>query len=304
MRLKNFLGLAFLACLWGPSFVFIKVAVQEIPPLKMVVGRVGIAAVLLYLVLRLQGRSLPPFGPVWKHFAFLGFMHNALPFALFNWGEQYIDSALAAILNGTTPLFTILLAHFFVADDRLTPAKVSGALIGFGGLLLLIGPSLLGGLQATTLGLLAVAMATICYAVAIVYSRLSMRGLPPLVAPTAQLGMATLFALPLSLFIEQPYRLPMPSWAALGSLLVLAAIGTALAFGVYYFLIERIGASAISMVTYIIPVVGIILGVVLLDEALAWNAYAGCALILCGVMFANGLIRLPALWRRLAGAAA
>ncbi|HMQ50729.1 MAG TPA: DMT family transporter, partial [Anaerolineae bacterium] len=203
--MKNFLGLAFLACLWGPSFVFIKVAVQEIPPLTMVVGRVGIAAALLYLMLRLQGRNLPPFGPVWKHFAFLGFIHNALPFALFNWGEQYIDSALAAILNGTTPLFTILLAHFFVTDDRLTPAKVVGALIGFGGLLLLIGPALLGGLQGTTLGLLAVATATVCYAVAIVYSRLSMRGFPPLVAPTAQLSMATLFALPLSLLIEQPY---------------------------------------------------------------------------------------------------
>ncbi|HMR67943.1 MAG TPA: DMT family transporter, partial [Anaerolineae bacterium] len=141
------------------------------------------------------------------------------------------------------------------------------------------------------------------YAVAIVYSRLSMRGFPPLVAPTAQLSMATLFALPLSLFIEQPYHLPLPSWAALGSLLVLAAMGTALAFVVYYFLIERIGASSISMVTYIIPVVGVILGVTLLDETLAWNAYAGCAFILLGVMIVNGVIPLPALWRRWAGAA-
>ncbi|MCP4361277.1 MAG: DMT family transporter, partial [Chloroflexi bacterium] len=194
------------------------------------------------------------------------FFQNAFPFALFNWGEQYIDSALAAILNGTTPLFTIILAHLFVADDRLTPAKVLGVLVGFGGLILLIAPSLMGGFQVTTWGLIAIAVASASYGVAIVYSRLNLRGQPPLVAPTAQLGLATLYMLPLSLFIEQPFQLPIPSLPAFGSLITLAVFGTALAFVVFYRIIERVDASYASMVTYLVPVFGVTLGVLILGE--------------------------------------
>lgn len=297
MGLKNFLWLVFLASLWGPSFIFIKIAVQDIPPLTMVVGRVGIAALLLYLILRMRGRNLPGFGPIWKHFAVMAFFHNALPFALFNWGEQHIDSALAAILNGTTPLFTIILAHIFIEDDRLTPGKVGGVLVGFGGLLLLIGPSMLAGMHLTTWGLIAVAVAAASYGVAIVYSRLNLRGLPPLVAPTAQLALAALYMLPLSLLIEQPFSLPAPSWGALGSLLFLAIFGTALAFVVYYYIVERTSATYLSMVTYLVPIFGVILGVLVLDEQLRWNAYAGCALVLTGVMIVNGAFR-SLLWLR------
>ncbi len=296
--MRNFLWLVLLASLWGPSFLFIKIAVEDIPPLTMVVGRVGVAATLLYLILRMQGRNLPKFGVTWKHFAFMAFFQNALPFALFNWGEQHIDSALAAILNGTTPLFTIILAHIFADDDRLTPAKVLGVLVGFGGLLLLIAPSLLEGMQATTWGLLAVAIAAACYGIAIVYSRVNLRGLPPLVAPTAQLGLAALFVLPLSLFIEQPFSLPAPSLAALGSLVTLAVFGTALAFLIFYHIIERVSASYVSMVTYMVPVFGVILGVLVLNEQLGWNAYAGCALILAGVMIVNGVFDRSITWLR------
>ena len=298
MKLRNFLLLILLAALWGPSFLFIKVAVADIPPLTLVVGRVGIGAVLLYAFLRWQGRSLPRSPSIWKHVAFVAFFHNALPFVLFGWGEQYIDSAMASILNGTTPLFTIVLAHFFVADDRLTGAKVGGVLLGFGGLLLLIAPSLAAGLQVTTLGLLAVAFASACYGVAIVYTRNHMRGLPPLVAPTAQMIMATIYVLPFSLLLEQPFSLPAPSPASLGSLLALGVLGTAVAFIVYYRLMETADPSYVSMVTYVIPVIGVILGVVILSERLTWNAYAGCALILLGVVIVNGVFKeLP--WRRL-----
>ncbi|MCB0168495.1 MAG: EamA family transporter [Anaerolineae bacterium] len=298
MRLKNFLWLFVLASLWGPSFLFIKVAVQEIPPLTLVVGRVGIAALLLLIILRMQGRRLPKFGPVWIHFAVMALVQNALPFTLFNWGEQYIDSALAAILNGTTPLFTILLAHIFVDDDHLTLGKMLGVLVGFGGLIILIMPSLVGGIEATTWGLIAVTIAAVSYGIAMVYSRLNLRGLPPLVAPTAQLTVATLYMLPLSLLFERPFLLPLPSLAAGGSLFVLAAFGTALAFVIYYRLIEQASASFVSMVTYVIPVFGVFLGVVILNETLDWNAYAGCALILVGVMLVNGVFKsLPGLRR-------
>jgi drug/metabolite transporter (DMT)-like permease len=281
-----------LAALWGPSFLFIKVAVAEIPPLTLVAGRVGIAAALLLAMLRLQGGSLPKSRRLWMHFAVVGLFSNALPFALFSWGELYIDSALAAILNGTTPLFTMVLAHFFIADDRLSPVKVAGALLGFGGLALLIAPSLMGGVQATTLGLLAVTAAAASYGIAIVYTRQNLRGLPPLVGPVAQLTMASIYIVPLALIIEQPYRLPMPSWAAAGSLLTLAVFGTAVAFIVYYRLMERTSATYVSMVTYVVPVFGLALGIIVLAERPAWNAYAGCALILAGVMIVNGVFKM------------
>lgn len=294
MGLRNFGWLLILASLWGPSFLFIKVAVAEIPPISLVAGRVSLAAIVLYLILRLQGGQLPNFGSIWKHFAFMGLVHNALPFVLFSWGEMHIASALAAILNGTTPLFTILLAHIFIEDDRLTPTKLTGVMIGFSGLLLLIGPSLVtDGLQVTTLGLLAIALAAGCYGIAIVYSRKNLRGLPPLVAPTAQLTLASLYLLPLSLWLEQPYNLAMPSWPATGSLLTLAIFGTAIAFVVYYHALERIPASSLSMVTYLIPIIGTVLGVVVLNEQLGWNTYLGCALILLGVMTVNGVFK----WR-------
>ena len=297
MKWKNFLLLLVLAALWGPSFLFIKIAVAEVPPLTIVLGRVGIGGLLLYGILRLQGRNLPPLGRVWLHFAFAAIVQNAIPFLLFGWGEQYIDSALAAILNGTTPLFTLLLAHMFTSDDRLTPTKTLGTFIGFSGLALLIGPSLLGGVKATTWGLIAVAVASLCYGIAIVYGRRNLRGLPPLVAPTAQLLLAALFALPLSLVLEQPFNLPAPSWPALGSLLALGAFGTGLAFVVYYRIMEQTSATYVSMVTYLVPVFGVILGVVILNEQLGWNAYLGCALILLGVMIVNGVFRL-AVWQR------
>ncbi len=289
MGFKNFLWLLFLACLWGPSFIFIKVAVGDIPPLTLVTGRVGIAAVILYGVLLLQGRALPRPGPIWKHFAVMAFFSNALPFVLFSWGELHIDSALAAILNGTTPLFTMVLAHFFVADDRVTPAKLVGMLLGFGGLFVLIAPSLLGGVTATTWGLIAVTGAAASYGVALVYARNTLRGVPPLVVPAAQLIIATLMILPLALWVEQPLSLPTPSWPALGSLLALAVLGTAVAFVVYYYILERTSATYLSTVTYLVPVFGVVLGVLVLSEDLQWNAYAGCALILVGVMVVNGV---------------
>jgi drug/metabolite transporter (DMT)-like permease len=303
MALRNFGWLLFLASLWGPSFLFMKVAVQEIPPFTLVLGRVGIAALLLYLILRLTGRNLPKLGPIWLRFAVVGFFANALPFVLISWGEIHISSALAAILNGTTPFFTILLAHVFTIDDRLTPVKIVGTMVGFVGLVLLIAPSLWQGVYATTWGLVAVTAATASYGVGIVYTRLKLRGLPPLVGPTAQVTMATLYILPLSLWLEHPFSLPAPSWPAWASMLGLALLGTALAYVVYYYIIERTSATYVSMVTYLVPIFGVALGIVVLDEQPGWLAYVGCALILVGVMTVNGVFRFST-WRRVAGAAA
>lgn len=300
MNVRNLLLLLTLAALWGPSFLFIKVAVEEIPPLTLVLGRVAIGAAFLMGILAIQRRRLPDDRRLWGHLAVVAFLHNALPWVLLSWGEQYIDSALASILNGTTPLFTIVLAHFFVAGDRITASKIIGVLIGFAGLFLLILPSLAGGVQASTWGLIAVTVAAALYGVAMIYSRNNLRGLPPLVAPAAQLLLATLYMFPLALLVDKPWTLDRPSTAATASLLALGVLGTGLAFIVYYRLLETANPTYISMVTYVIPVFGVILGVIILNEQLTWYALAGFALILLGVMVVNGLFanHLPILSRR------
>ncbi|MCB0208757.1 MAG: EamA family transporter [Anaerolineae bacterium] len=293
MHLTNFFRLFFLALLWGSSFLFVKVAVAEIPPFTTVLMVVGIATLVLYGILRWQGGRLPKFGPIWTRFAVAGLLHNALPFALLVFGEQHVDSALAAVLNGTSPLYAILLAHFLTKDDRLTSGKSLGLFVGFGGLLFFVLPSLRGGVHASLWGLIAVGAAAASYGIAIVYTRTYLRDLPPLVAPTAQLGMATVYALPLALLIDKPFSLTLPSVNAIGAVLALALFGTALSYIVYYRLIKQMSASHVSMVTYLVPIVGLVLGVVVLNEQLTWNAYVGCALILAGVMLVNGFIKLP-----------
>ena len=299
MNGKNLLLLITLAALWGPSFLFIKVAVAEIPPLTLVFGRVAIGAAFLLIVLRAQRGRLPNDRRIWGHLAVMALLHNALPWVLLSWGEQYIDSALASILNGTTPLFTIILAHFLVAGDEMTASKLTGVLIGFAGLILLILPSLQDGLQATTWGLVAVTVAAALYGVAIIYSRNHLRGLPPLTAPTTQLLLATLYMAPVALLIDKPWTLARPSPVALGSLFLLGILGTGLAFIVYYRLLETAGPTYISMVTYVIPIFGVVLGVLVLNEQLTWYALGGFILILLGVMVVNGLFanHLPMLRR-------
>lgn len=302
MKIKIFIWLLILALLWGPSFLFVKVAVQDIPPLTLVAVRVSLAAVMLYGILRAQGHSLPKFGSIWKHFAVMGFLYNAVPYVLLSWGQQYIDSAPAAILIGTTPLFTMILAHLFMANDRLTSTKTVGVIVGFGGLVVLLAPALLGGLQATIWGLLAAVVAAASYGGAIVYAQKTLRGLPPLVGPTAQLTMAAIYLLPLSFVVERPYTMSLPSWSAIGSLLLLTVFSTALAFVIYYRAMEISSATTLSMVTYMIPIVATILGVMVLHERLGWNAYLGCVLVVLGVMVVNGA--LPSIsWRRLTGVA-
>lgn len=289
MKLKSIFWLVSLALLWGVAFLFVKVAVQDIPPLTLVTARVGSAALILYLIMRAQNRPLPAFGSTWLHCAVVGLLYNAVPYALLAWAQQYIDSALAAMFIGATPLFTMALAHWFTLDDHFTPAKISGIVLGFGGLVILLAPEIVGGVEVTSLGLLAALAAAASYGGAIVYARQTVRNLPPLAGPTIQLTSAALFLLPLSLAIERPFTLPWPSWTALESLMVLAIFSTALAFFLYYRAMETSSATTLAMVTYLVPVVATIVGVVVLNEQLAWSAYLGFVLIILGIVTVNGL---------------
>ncbi len=302
MKMKLFFWLFVLAWLWGSAFLFVDVAVQDIPPLTLVATRVALAAAILYVVLRAQGHKLPKFGPIWKHFSGVGLLYNALPYVLLSWGQQYVDSGMAAVLIGTVPIFTMILGHLFTTSERLTSTKIIGVVVGFGGLVLLVAPALLAGVEATMWGLLAALAAAASYGGALVYAQQKLRGLPPLVGPTAQLTTAAVFLIPVALVIERPYTLPMPSWSAAGALLLLTVLSTALAFVLYYRLMEFTGATTLSMVTYMIPIVATILGVVVLHEQLGWHVYMACGLIILGVMAVNGLFQSFS-WRQLAQAA-
>ena len=298
MKTRNLLLLLLLATLWGPSFLLIKVAVAEIPPISLIVGRVGLAAVLLYALLRLGGNNLPRPGRIWFPLAVVALFHTSLPFVLLSWAEQHIDSALAAILNALTPLFTILIAHLLTTDDKLTPTKAAGIALGLVGVLFFIAPSLRFGVQASTWGILAMIAVSASYGFALVFARKRVNHLPSIVAPTSQMILSTLFLLPLMLIIDQPFNQPLPSLQSIGAVVALAILGTVLAFIVYYRLLKSAPASFASMVTYLVPVIGILLGVIILGERLAWNDYAGFGLILLGVLIVNGAfrnLRLPGL---------
>ena len=291
MKSKNLLLLLLLAALWGPSFLLIKVAVAAIPPITLIFGRVGIAAILLYLLLRMRGGSLPRPGRIWFPLAVVALFQTSLPLVLLSWAEQHIDSALAAILNGLTPLFTILFAHLLTADDKLTAPKAAGIGLGLVGVLFFVAPSLQSGVEASTWGILAMIVVTASYGFAGVQTRKHLNHLPPLSAPAGHMILSTLFLLLPMLIIDQPFNQPPPPPQAIGAVVALAVFGTTLAFIVYYRLLKSASASYASMVTYLVPVIGVLLGVVFRGERLAWNDYIGFGLIMLGVLIVNGAFR-------------
>lgn len=299
MRLKNFLLLLFLASLWGPSFLFIKIAVVEIPPITLAAWRIFVAAIVINIYLYARGGTFVKDIQFWKHVTIAGFFAHALPFVLINWGEQFIDSALASILNGLTPIFTIVMANFVIQDDRMDLGKVIGAIFGFIGLVILVLPSLVSGFQANTMGIFAVGIAAASYGVALVYARLNLKGTKPVYAPASQLLVTSIYLLPFSLAVDGPVKVMDLSWAALGSVLVLAILGTALAFVIYYKLLDSSSASYLSLVTYLIPLYGVVLGVTLLDETLTMSTILGAVLILLGIGVVNSKLehRVKSKWK-------
>lgn len=282
----HWLLLVALACLWGPSFLMIKIGLREIPPLSMAAGRVGIAAVLMWGVMRLGGARFPKDRIFWKRFFTMGFLANALPFALLMLGESVATSALAAIFNGITPVATALIAHAVLPGERLTGLTIFGVTAGFVGILFLFLPSIhtdLGGSDMIW-GMVAFLGMSTSYGASMVYSRKALRGYGKYVGPAAQLICATIVLVPVALIFEWD-RLRVPGPESFGALLWLAVIATALAYAVYYRLLERAGATFISLVTLFLPPMGVLLGVLFLEESVGWNALVGCGLILLGVGF-------------------
>lgn len=279
----NLLLLLILGIIWGASYLFIKVIVTEVPVLTLVAGRVTLATIIMWGILRARGLSLPRSRRMWGAYAMLGFLGAALPYSLISWGEQYIPSGLASLLQATTPMFTVILAHFLSDDERVTMSKIMGVVIGFVGVGILMLPDPSTGLRADLLGQLAIVSSSLCYAGVAIYARSRLRGQPPLVSATGQLTMGMVYMLPASLLIDRPFGLS-PSLPVLASWMVLTILGTVVAYVIYFTLIERTSATFVTMVTYIIPINGLMLGALVLNEQLNATVLGSLVLILLGVL--------------------
>ncbi len=295
MSARQWLLLALLSVLWGGAFFFVEVALVDLPPSTIVFARLAIAAVALLAVVRLAGLALPRGWRAWLPFALLGLVNNALPFSLITWGQQSITGGLAAILNATAPLFTVLLAHVATDDERLTPGKLAGVLLGLAGVAVLVGPDALAGLGDAVLAQLAVLVAALCYAVAGLLGK-RLRAHPPPVTATAMVTCSALLMLPVAAWLDRPWLLPVPGPEAVGAVLGLALLSTVLAYLIFYRLLAGAGATNALLVTFLIPVSALLLGAGLLDEPVDAPQLAGMGLIGLGLVAVDGRA-----WRYLRG---
>ena len=274
-----------LSVLWGGSFFFVGVAVDGLPPPTIVALRVMLAALALNLAVLAMGERMPGGGRAWASFLAMGLLNNAVPFSLIAWGQTHIASGLASILNATTPLFTVLVAHALTGDERMSAGRLGGAIVGFAGVAVMIGPDALWGLGADLLAQFAILGAALSYAFAGVFGRRFARiGVEPLMAAIGQVTASALVLAPAALAVETPWRLPMPGaevWAAVAGL---ALLSTALAYLLYFRVLARAGATNLLVVTFLIPVSAIALGVAVLGERLAPLHFAGMALIGLGLI--------------------
>lgn len=293
MTLRDWLLLLFLSMLWGGSFFFVAVAVRDLPPLTVVICRTSFAALALALVLWIRRDAPPLTRPVIVAFLTMGLLNNVIPFSLLFWGQTSIPSGLASILIATMPIFSIVVAHFALADERMAANKVCGIGFGFAGVVVLMGADLWSGFDAATVGMLACLGAALFYGFASVYGRrFRAMNLSPLQVASGQLTSSTLMMIPIVAAIDAPWQLPMPGLPAAGAVIGLALLSSALAYVVYFRLLGAVGAVNVSLVTLLTPVSAILLGTLFLGESLKPQHYAGMALIAVGLLAIDGrLIR-------------
>ena len=284
--------LLMLALLWGGSFFFNGVAVRELPSFTLVWLRVAVAAATLLLVLRVIGQGMPRQPRVWAAFFGMGLLNNVLPFVLIVWGQHRIASGLASILNATTPLFTVLVAHVVTSDERLTLLKAAGVGVGFVGAAVMIGADAFGGLGTGVLAQLACLAGALSYAIAGIFGRRFRRmGVTPLATAAGQVSASTLMLLPAMLLVDRPWELAMPHAATWAAVLAVGLLSTALAYVLYFRILAAAGATNLLLVTFLIPVSAILLGVLVLHETLLLRHIMGMALLGAGLAFLDG--RLP-----------
>ncbi|WP_199314194.1 DMT family transporter [Leptolyngbya sp. FACHB-671] len=286
MTTTAWLLLILLSVLWGGSFFFIELTLQDLRPLTVVLGRVVLAAIALTTFAYFQGHQMPTSAKLWREFLVMGTLNNLIPFSLISWGQLHIDSSLAAILNATTPVFGVVLAHLLTADERLSVNRLLGVICGFFGVAVLVGTEVLSGLQLRGLGQFAVLLAAFSYACAGIYGR-RFRQLPATVAAAGMVSGTAIMMAPLTLVLERPWTAN-PDWMSMSALLALGLFSTAIAYLLYFHILAIAGATNLLLVTFLIPLSALLLGVFVLGESLEWNAFAGMALIFVGLAAIDG----------------
>ena len=283
-----------LALIWGAAFIFIKVAVTHVDPLTYVWLRLSIAAAALWLLLRWRGERLKLPLAIWGAILVLALFNNMIPFVLFGWGQQRITSGLASILNTTTPIWGVIVAHLWTRDERMTPAKVIGVLVGFAGVATMIGPDLLLNGDGTGLAQLACLTAALCYALAGVWARrFRTLGVTPIKVAAGQLIVGAFVMAPIALAIDQPWLRPLPPLEAWAAIIALALFCTALGYILYFKLIETAGATNALLVTLLVPPTAILLGGLIFGERLTGGQFAGFAIIALGLAVIDGRLLAP-----------
>jgi drug/metabolite transporter (DMT)-like permease len=281
--------IAILSILWGGAFFLIEIGLKSYSPNMLVFMRLALAVPPMWIAMRMMGARFPTDLHSWGMLTIVGALNCALPFILFFWGQQYLESGYASILNATTPLWGVVVAHFMTSDEKATPARIIGVLVGMAGLIVMVGPSAMKGLSDNLLAQIACVVSTLFYSFAAIYGRrLGQANMAPIVVATGQTLMAALIMLPIVLLYDQPWAMAVPSLDSTLAGLTLALLSTALAYILYFRLIDRAGASNAQLVAFIMPVLAVILGIAFLGEALNSGQIFGAGLIAVGLIILDG----------------
>ncbi|NOH04763.1 MAG: DMT family transporter [Chloroflexi bacterium] len=286
MKTKHWIVFITLGIIWSSSFLWIKIGVQEVGPMALVAFRMLFGALTATAIAFYQRIPFTRDPKDWGIFAIFGPASLAIPIFLISWGEQTIDSAVASILNATVPLFTLLIAHFWLHDDKITFQKTLGLLIGFGGVLVLMSEDLLASEHGSVIGQFAVILASLFYAGSAVGIRKYSQHINNTMRGVGFLITATVFMWVIGPIAEKPFEIPaLPiTWVAA---LWLGVLGSGFAMIMLYYLIHEVGPTRATLVTYLFPVGGVILGVIFLDEHLSWQLLAGTVLIIASLAVVN-----------------
>ncbi len=293
MSLRAWIILLVLSFLWGGTFFFIELALVDFTPFTIVCLRVLLAAVALFTYLKLKGEAIPRDLQLWGIFLVMGLLNNIIPFSLIVWGQTHITGSVASILNATTPLFAVILAHFLTADEKLNRHKFLGVLIGFGGVVVMMQPSLTEGFSFESIGQLAILGAALSYGFAGIWGK-RLKETSALVNAFGMLACSSVIMLPVALIVDEPFAAS-PDWISISAVVALALFGTALAYILYFQLLALAGAVNLLLVTFLFPVTALLLGVWILNEAIHPLALGGTAVIFAGLALIDG--RLLALFR-------
>ena len=277
----EFALLVLLATLWGGSYTFIKLGVATIPPVTLIAARTLIAGLVLLVVMHWRGLVLPKDAATWRRFLFQTCLNSVIPWTLIAWGERSLDAVLATILNSTSPIFTFFLTLVIARQEALSVRKLFGVVVGMAGICLIVGVQALTGLGEQLVAQIVTVLSAICYAGAAIFGR-GFRNLDPMAPAAGSLLCGAAILIPFSLVVDRPWTIA-PSVSSMLALLGLALFSTALAFVIYFRLIQTLGAVSTTAQAYLRVPIGVALGVLFLGESLSTTAWIGLGCVVIGV---------------------